>query len=345
MGNSEEMIKMINLINCIKNAFSDSQLNYIVENRSWAPTYVGENIFKNLDHVAKKRMTTTSANLRETLIHFGSIHTYEPTHRSNKVVLSYFHTTPQYDEKILKIHTLLDLIHVTNNAMKEHLLSLDVPSQKIVVIPLGVDIELFKPNIQLYDQYKIPSDHIIIGNFFKDGSGWEDGNKPKYVKGPEIFIEVIINLKQSLTIPIFVLLSGPSRGYIKNQLKKHNIPFAHFYPKTNEMPNLYNLIDLYLITSRSEGGPLSLLEAMACAKPVVATKVGMCPYVIKHGENGFLSEIDDINSLVKNSIKALNMKNIIGENALSSISQYSWNNIADRYYNELYEKLLYTLRL
>ena len=52
----------------------------------------------------------------------------------------------------------------------------------------------------------------------------------------------------------------------------------------------YQSLDLYLNTSLHEGIPLSILEAMACGKPVVAPKVGGIPEIISHEENGVLIE-------------------------------------------------------
>ena len=49
----------------------------------------------------------------------------------------------------------------------------------------------------------------------------------------------------------------------------------------------YRASDLYLITSRSEGGPLSLTESWATGVPVVSTRVGMSADYIRDGENGF----------------------------------------------------------
>jgi len=57
-----------------------------------------------------------------------------------------------------------------------------------------------------------------------------------------------------------------------------------------EMPAFYNEIDVYLCASRTEGGPLPVLEAGACGRPVVSTPVGIVPELVRDGENGFLVE-------------------------------------------------------
>ena len=88
--------------------------------------------------------------------------------------------------------------------------------------------------------------------FQKDGEGWGRGLKPKLIKGPDIFIETIKKLKNKID-KLYILLSGPSRGYIQNELVKINIRYINFkdYYKT---PLLYYLIDLYFIPAREEGG-------------------------------------------------------------------------------------------
>ena len=117
--------------------------------------------------------------------------------------------------------------------------------------------------------------------------------EPKLIKGPDVFCDLVKRIKKKVSI--HVLLTGPARGYVKKKLIEYNIPFSHVFLKDyREIVNYYNVLDLYLITSRSEGGPKALLEGMATGVPIVSTKVGMAPYIIKHGVNGFISDVDDL---------------------------------------------------
>ena len=59
----------------------------------------------------------------------------------------------------------------------------------------------------------------------------------------------------------------------------------------------YSVLDVYLITSRTEGGPKLVLEAFACGIPVVSTRVGMCADLIDDSVNGFLCDIEDVDNL------------------------------------------------
>jgi glycosyltransferase involved in cell wall biosynthesis len=67
----------------------------------------------------------------------------------------------------------------------------------------------------------------------------------------------------------------------------------------DDVPQLMPHFDVFCLTSRSEGMPNVMLEAMAAARPVVATRVGDIPHVIKDGDNGFLVASEDSDSLAQ----------------------------------------------
>ena len=144
----------------------------------------------------------------------------------------------------------------------------------------------------------IPENAVVIGSFQKDGVGWGEGNEPKLIKGPDIFLEVVSNLKSEIP-NLWVLLSGLSRGYVKNGLDKLGVSYRHQYLKNfRDLPKLYDALDLYIITSREEGGPKACLESMAKGIPLVTTAVGQCKDLVRHGENAMMTPIDDVKNLV-----------------------------------------------
>jgi glycosyltransferase involved in cell wall biosynthesis len=61
---------------------------------------------------------------------------------------------------------------------------------------------------------------------------------------------------------------------------------------------VYHAIDLCLVTSRDEGGPRAALEAMATGVPLVTTRVGQAADLVRHGENGWVVEVEDVEGLV-----------------------------------------------
>ena len=68
---------------------------------------------------------------------------------------------------------------------------------------------------------------------------------------------------------------------------------AHFLGWWDDLPALYADLDVVALTSRNEGTPVCLLEAMAAGVPVVATAVGGVPDVVRHGETGLLAPPGD----------------------------------------------------
>ena len=158
----------------------------------------------------------------------------------------------------------------------------------------------------------------ILGSFQKDGEGWGEGLEPKLVKGPDTFLEMVRILKGSVP-ELFVLLSGPARGYVKKGLGELKIPYKHVYLENYpEISQLYQCLDLYIIASRQEGGPKAILESMACRVPLVTTRVGQAMDLVKHEENGLMVEPEDSEALAFYAVKVLSdstLRNCMTEKA------------------------------
>jgi glycosyltransferase involved in cell wall biosynthesis len=139
----------------------------------------------------------------------------------------------------------------------------------------------------------------VVGSFQKDGNGWGEGLEPKLIKGPDIFIETMEQLKSKIP-ELFVLLTGPARGYVKSGLERLGIPYRHIFLKNYpEIGRQFSAIDLYLVTSRQEGGPKAILESMAAGTPLVTTRVGQAMDIVRHGQNGWMVDVEDVEGLAK----------------------------------------------
>ena len=135
--------------------------------------------------------------------------------------------------------------------------------------------------------YELLRDKLVIGSFQRDSLGGEL-NKPKWQKGPELLVHILSNLPRDKFV---LLLAGPRRHWIINQCKELEIPYVYLgkEPDTLEddiklntldkqtMNGLYNLIDLYIVSSRSEGGPKAVLESAFTKTLVLSTNVGLAP--------------------------------------------------------------------
>lgn len=264
--------------------------------------------------------------------------------KSNKIIATWWHSAgDERNKELIESTDVLKALSVYFKAIsvpctleRDLLVSRGIPFDRIQVIPEGIE-SMFKPfGLKEKElsrrQLSIPIDVFCIGSFQKDGIGWDSGDVPKMEKGPDIFVETIKKIAKK-NKKIFVVLSGPARGYVKKELEQAEIPFFHsYFADYREIANLYKTIDLYLITSRTEGGPKSVLESFACGIPVVSTRVGMCRDIIEDNVNGFLCEIEDVDGLATKvdaliSDQQLNEK--VTANGLKTAKEYSWNKIAD----------------
>jgi glycosyltransferase involved in cell wall biosynthesis len=336
---------------------------YVTDRANWSFYWDGYYITRGLNRISgvHSYLTTDAWSYKNQFLHFGDRYAYlhgpfKQLSASNHVFLTWFHGTPNDPDKNLSslFHILpeavdlLKKIVVSCKISQQILVDFGIDSAKVVHIPLGIDLHRFFPlseakRFSLRKQMAIPTDTVCIGSFQKDGIGWGDGFEPKLIKGPDIFINVLANLFKKYK-NIHVLLTGPARGYIKDGLKKSGITFSHYnLSNYHDIVPFYQVLDMYLITSRAEGGPKALLESWATGAPVVSTQVGMAADLIVHGKNGMLAEVEDIYALTEHAsrfIEDCSMRETCRKNALEEVKNYDWNNIAAQYYTNLYKPFL-----
>ncbi len=112
------------------------------------------------------------------------------------------------------------------------------------------------------------------------------------VKDFGLFLDVAAEImKQTDKVRFSILGSGPLKEQLIRKAKDLKIEeYVEFMSPITDPFSYYQSLDIYLSTSLHEGIPLSILEAMACGKPVVAPKVGGIPEIVCDEENGFLIE-------------------------------------------------------
>jgi glycosyltransferase involved in cell wall biosynthesis len=154
--------------------------------------------------------------------------------------------------------------------------------KKIYSIPFWINEKLWFPinsKIELRKKYNIESNCFLIGSFQRDTEG-SDLISPKLSKGPDRFLEIVkkINKKNENT---HVLLAGKRRQYLISELEKNQINFSYYeMPPFNELNELYNCLDLYIVSSRYEGGPQAIFECALTKTPIISTNVGVAPEVL-----------------------------------------------------------------
>jgi glycosyltransferase involved in cell wall biosynthesis len=233
--------------------------------------------------------------------------------RGNRLGVSYFHGRPgtpgmpEFDAcfaTLRRRHGDLDRVQVTNRAMEELVLETGLAPAKVHRIPIGIDVEAFSLRSAADVEaaraaLDVPGSAFVVGSFQKDGVGWGDGLEPKLIKGPDVLLAAVERLRERVP-ELLVLLTGPARGYVRAGLERLGIPHRHvLLPGVDAVAQAYDAIDVCLVTSRDEGGPRAVLESMATGVPLVSTRVGQAADLVRHGENGWLVEVGDVDAVVE----------------------------------------------
>lgn len=228
----------------------------------------------------------------------------------HRIGFSYFHGLPQTGDKnfdgvyrgLQKHHEKISRIQVSHTEMRNAILQTGIDPAKVFLIPIGINTGFFpfrsaEMKKRARAELGIPNSAFVVGSFQKDGVGWGDGMEPKLIKGPDVFVDVMKRLKHDIP-ELFVLLSGPARGFVKKGLEEAEIPYWHGYLKSYpDIATMFQALDLYVVASRQEGGPKAVLESMSSGVPLVTTRVGQAMDLVKHGENAFVTDVEDVDAL------------------------------------------------
>lgn len=209
-----------------------------------------------------------------------------------------------------------DVIIVTSQEAKQYISStFGVSSEKIVVIPNYIDTELFRPlNVD-----KIPNRLIFVGRFTEQKN----------------LLNLLMAIKDIPHIELILVGDGPLESALQEFAQRHSIKVAFTGRIPNDqLPNLLNSAEAFVLPSLYEGNPKALLEAMACGLPVIVTPVEGNREVVNHKVNGYLTSGADANAIREAIIEVLSdetLKKQLGENARRFIEEnYSINTLIEK---------------
>jgi glycosyltransferase involved in cell wall biosynthesis len=160
------------------------------------------------------------------------------------------------------------------------------PADRIRVVPAGIDLsslaEIGPPGGELRRSLGLPPGARVLGF----------AGRFVAVKRIDRLIEVARIVLESLPdVHLLACGDGPDRVLLTEAASSP--PLAgrtHFLGWRSDLEDFYEAVDVVLLTSANEGTPISLIEAAAAARPVVATPVGGVPDVVEQGSTGFLAD-------------------------------------------------------
>lgn len=194
------------------------------------------------------------------------------------------------------MYTLQNASVLTTNALELATKAKAFFDREVDLIPNGIDTEHFKPmqrNLTLANALGIAEQETVIGFV----------GELRAKKGLATLLRAYAQTNQD-SPAILLIVGGVRAGEDQRQFEEilSSIPNARIivtgYVSNVDLPSYYSLIDIFVHPSLRDGLPNSLLEAMACEKPVIATPVGGVMDVIDDCKNGRIVPVDDVNSLV-----------------------------------------------
>lgn len=173
-------------------------------------------------------------------------------------------------------------------ALKDVLIKLGAPEEKISVLRNGVDLSLFSPardRSRIRNKLKVHGKTILSVGYLVER------------KGHDLVIRTLVSLPD---VNLIIIGDGPDRKKLLKLAKEMNVLDRVRIlgaMKQDKLKEYYSAVDLLVLASSREGWANVLLESMACGTPVVATNVWGAPEIITAPEAGVLAEKRTVESL------------------------------------------------
>jgi len=203
----------------------------------------------------------------------------------------------------------------------------------IRIIPNFVDVEKFKRQKKEHFKKAIcPHNEKLIvhtSNF-------------RAVKRVEDVIRVFEKLRKEVPAKLLLVGDGPERPKMEMLCRELQVcNDIRFLGKLDSVEEILSVADLFIMPSETESFGLAALEAMACEVPVISSNAGGLPELNINGETGFLSNVGDIDDMVKHAKIILDEKNLstFKKNALERARVFDLEKIVPQYI-DLYQGVL-----
>jgi glycosyltransferase involved in cell wall biosynthesis len=198
------------------------------------------------------------------------------------------------------VHYLPDLYITCGDNMRKTLVDrCGFPGGQVVSIPTGVPAEFFSVarNDAAKKEFGLGPGTLVITNV----------GILRRVKGHETTFRAVSAVVREFPLARFLIVGdGPRRAELERMVDDLGIQeYVIFTGFIGDIGRVYACTDVAILSSWSEGLPQSVLQALACAVPVVATRVGGVPEVVQHEKTGFLAEPGDHDGFAQEILRVL----------------------------------------
>jgi glycosyltransferase involved in cell wall biosynthesis len=162
------------------------------------------------------------------------------------------------------------------------------PEARVCVIPNGVDVERFAPGphaVRVRQELRVGAATPLVGILA--------ALRPE--KNHELFLGMAKRVLRKAPEAVFVVIGdGPRRADLERLADGLGMaPSLRFLGNRDDIPEVLRALDVLTLTSHNEANPVSILEGMACGKPIVATDVGSVAQSVHEGRTGHLTPPGD----------------------------------------------------
>ena len=221
-----------------------------------------------------------------------------------------------------------------SKATKQALVTFEnIPEHRIDVLYNGIQSPKVDADTtaQLRNELKISDKTLVLGTIARLDP----------IKNHKMMLEAFALVLKAFPDTVLIIVGdGEERHNIEKRIQDLDIVNSVILPGYDPQPQHYlALMDIFLLSSLSEGTSMTLLEAMALEKPCVVSDAGGNKEVIINGDNGFVTENDDVEAFAK-SIQTLltdnNLRQKMTKNALARFEQYFTETGMNAAYTQLY---------
>ena len=193
----------------------------------------------------------------------------------------------------------VDCFIAASEAIRQMLIADGMPAERTVTVHEGIDVEhvAAAPAVNVHEAFWLPHGSPVVGNVA--------ALVPH--KGQRYLIDAAHLVVQQVPDARFVILGeGELREHLEKQVREHHLEKHVLLPGfRTDVLGCIKSFDLFVMSSVTEGLGTSLLDAMACGRPIVATRAGGIPEIVEDGVNGLLVPVRDHHALAEAIVRAL----------------------------------------
>ncbi len=237
-----------------------------------------------------------------------------------------------------RMQALSKKVVVNSNWLKDYLVRHGSRPDKVVMIHNGMISSNFRSDAdpaRVRNKYGISEDALVMGIVARLHP----------IKDHKTFFDAVKIAKETCpTVHAVVVGDGDIKDNLKEYVKNIGIEEGVTFLGniTTELPDIYRIMDVFLLTSLSESFPNVILEAMSASVPVVATRISEVPKIIQDGQNGYMVEVKNPAMLAERALSAMTnpqIRELFIRNGLTKAEEFGVGPMVKRYeqlYCEIY---------